>query len=138
MRRSLHVLLIGAILPGVLLPGPIAICLCAELSCPQAAACCAESVITNSCCARDAGPRPTQTKGAEFHGRQTCLGCVVLAPEKHQTPRPQVQASDLPDLAHAAPSFTPELAHAPTAPAFFVHPKSHEPPGLIRTLPLLI
>ena len=138
MRRSLHVLLIGAILPGVLLPGPIAICLCAEINCPQSAACCAESETTKSCCSRHAGPRSTQTHGAEFQGRQTCLGCMVLAPEKHQTPRPQIQVPELPELAHAAPSFTLELAPAPTAPAPFAHATSHAPPDIPRTLPLLI
>src|SRR4029077_11103555 len=109
MRRSLHLLLIAAILPGVLLPGPIAICLCATINCSQTVACCAETVNAKPCCARHGAPRSTQPHGAQFQGKRTCLGCMVLAPEKHQTPRPQVQASDLPDFANAAPSFTLEL-----------------------------
>lgn len=140
MRRTAHLLLILLILPGVVLPGPIAICACAAISCVDCEGCCKPPAAPKSCCAGHAAVRSEQSRDARptVGAKKSCLGCFDLAPEKHETPRPETQGHDLPDFAHIAFGGVVALAPPSVVVAPTARPTSHAPPGDIRTLPLLI
>jgi len=139
MRRLAHLFVMAAILPGVVLPGPVAICLCAAMSCAECDGCCVQPATPKSCCAAHASSSgcPRDAKPA-FAARKACVGCLHVAPEKHQTPRPQAQAHELPDFAHATFVALPPLALVAIRPATPARPTSHAPPDELRSLPLLI
>src|SRR5688572_16354452 len=138
-RRSAHLLLILAILPGVVLPGPIAICACAALSCSGCEGCCAPAKAASCCGAHAESDAGTRENSPKLASHTECVGCLQLAPEKHQTPRPQTQGHLLPDFADA--TFVVEVVAAGfvlDATATMARPTSHAPPDELRSLPLLI
>jgi hypothetical protein len=138
MSRLANLLVMVAILPGVVLPGPVAICLCAAMSCVECDGCCVEPAPKSCCSAHAARQDCSRETNPGFVARKACAGCLQLAPEKHQSPRPQVQSHELPDFAPDSvvaqlpvPRFAVTLA--PLARA-----TSHAPPDELRSLPLLI
>jgi hypothetical protein len=139
-RRLAHLLLILAILPGVVLPGPIAICACAALSCVGCEGCCTPAATTAPCCGgHAASDETTHETSPKLASHKACVGCLQLAPEKHQTPRPQTQGHLLPDFAHET-SVVEVIAAGLVldATATMARPTSHAPPDELRSLPLLI
>jgi hypothetical protein len=139
MRRLAHLFVILAIVPGVVLPGPVAICLCAAMSCAECDGCCVQPTPPKTCCAAHAASSGCSHDAKPgFVARKACAGCLHLAPEKHQTPRPQAQSHELPDFAHLSCGALPPLALAAITPAPLSRPTSHAPPDGLRSLPLLI
>lgn len=146
MRRAIHLLLICSILPGVVLPGQVAICLSAVIIRAPHEGCCAHKAASavlagRSCCAahRPAYADKQATPRVVIGDLKPCRCCVVLSPEKHVTPRPEVQGNDQPDLLPAAHDVgAAEILLLPITVEIVAHPTSHAPPDWARSLPLLI
>jgi hypothetical protein len=138
MHRLAHFFVMLAIVPGVVLPGPVAICLCAAMACAECNGCCVQPTPPKTCCAAHAASNCAHDAKPGFIARKACAGCLHLAPEKHQTPRPQAQSHQLPDFAPAAFVALPALAPVAIARAAVARPTSHAPPDELRSLPLLI
>jgi hypothetical protein len=138
MRRGAHILLICAILPGVLLPAQLALCVCAAIGCdgcPGAAP--AASSHPAGCAARCCARHQDHDR-AMLSDRKHCRGCLVVAPAKPVTPRPEpgVHAPDF--AAPAADALAIVIAPAPAAHETSTPARALWPPGEARSLPLLI
>jgi hypothetical protein len=132
--------MIVAIAPGIILPAETPLCFCDAIGCD---ACCdgptapqAQDDEPASCCC---GATSERCEGPRWTERAPCRGCVVLSLEKREASKPKVLGADLPELALAPAPATHET-ECPRDRAFVLAPRAtgHAPPGLARSLPLLI
>jgi hypothetical protein len=143
LRRALNLLLISAILPGILLPGQTAVCLCAALSCVECHGCCAPVQKTSqparSCCAAHQCASQSIEHDAVFASHKNCQGCFVLAPDKQATANPEVRGKNRPEIAPVVHEVLVVVEPVPSVSCeASLRPTSHAPPGTLRSLPLLI
>jgi hypothetical protein len=140
MRRALHLFVIAAILPGVILPAQAAFCFCAAIACDLGGSCCDANgscfsapadAATTSCCETHQDPVPSASQSTR------CRGCVVVVSHKPTSTHTHKHQVDLapPPCATASMSrlHLDDVVVAPPP-----RPMSHAPPDTPRNAPLLI
>jgi hypothetical protein len=139
MQRGVHILIICAIFPGVILPGQTALCLCEAVACSECRCCAPRDAAPKACCRAHRSTCGESGRSRSSIGEKSaCHGCVVLTPHKQTTPKPEPPERDAMPLV-AAPVESLALPHAPAATrAPLRQPPSHAPPGEWRFAPLLI
>jgi hypothetical protein len=137
MHRAVHVFLILAILPGVILPGQTTLCLGAAIACGgcsvQRCGSEAAGAELRPCCRKHTPAKLT------LSAKRACHCCVVLTPHKQTTPKPASRSGDAMPVA-SLPPVVPTIAILTAIPSRESMPRatSHAPPGAARLFPLLI
>jgi hypothetical protein len=145
MRAALHLLVLCALAPGMLLPASTALCFCSALDCGACAGCCQTPLgapacddSADACCSSDRASGPS-TDGPRIGARQHCRGCVLLEAARQETTRPRAHDDGRPEFLLPAASIevcAATAAWSSSAPE--PEPLGNAPPDRARSFPLVI